>query len=123
MKPDYLTEWEYFVIRHQSVGNIIFHHLSLIGPVVSLLLIFFTGSFWWLILLFATWTLGTLGHYLFEDGTVRGVDFVRVQTLYGLFRVTYMMLKGTYKEEVIRVKELIKTSGEPSLQKDFFTLK
>lgn len=121
IRPDYLNEWEYFVYRHRSVGNILFHHLSLIGPVISIFMFFNTKNYYWLALIIATWPLGTLGHKIFEDGTVRGVDFIRLQTLTALFKVSYLMLKGTYAKEVEKVLE--KTDKNLPLNKQFFTLK
>jgi|GEM_PF-3684927 len=124
-KPEYLSEWEYFVYRHQSVVNIIFHHLSLIGPVIAFTMFCVSGfDFRWFILTALTWPLGTLGHYVTSDGTVRGVDFIRWQTLESLFRITSHMIKGDYSSVVQGVTDKVEANGGYDFEeKKFFTIK
>lgn len=104
MKPSYLTEWEYFAYRHQKLGNVIMHHLGLFGPVVALALLIATGDLIWLVAFIITMPLATLGHFLFDDGTIRAADFVRIQTITGLCKITYMMVIGSFKPELSRIE-------------------
>ena len=119
IKPPYLTEWEYFVFRHQSKANIVFHHISTIAP-VSCFWAAYYHSAWWIIPGLVGWSLGTLGHYIFKDGSVRGFDFVNYQTLSSLFKITWLMLKNEYQPVVNNVIKKIEENGNEGIKKEFF---
>jgi hypothetical protein len=66
---DRLENWDLFVLRHQKTPNIIVHIFSFLFFWVSPILAF-TVSYWWLLGFFGSGLIGSVGHYLFKDGTI-----------------------------------------------------
>lgn len=96
-RPDYLTEWEYFVIRHQHKGNLLLHLVSLVMWTVTLSFTLFSFSWMWLGLFLISPSIGVLGHHLYDDGKVRSQDFIRPHTLIFLAVIFVLILAGRYQ--------------------------
>lgn len=97
-RPEYLNEWEYFVIRHQHVGNLVFHFISWILWVASLVLTLCCFHWVWLCVFIISPAVGVMGHHLYNDGKVRSADFIRPQTLLYLSFIFVLIVLGRYKD-------------------------
>ena len=96
-----MTAWEAFALRHHSRGNLWMHLVSFIAFWGGLVMALVTWQPWWLAVWACSGTIGTAGHYLFDDGSVSvkeaafspavpfyvGIMFVRIA-------------RGTYFDEV-----------------------
>lgn len=110
-RPDYLTEWDFFVWRHKKAGNLALHFISLSLFLVSVPAGLLTADPRWLIPAILSAPIGTAGHYLFRDGGVRARDFTAPRTLVSLIVIYSMILRGTYSAEVARVGRIVSAHG------------
>lgn len=116
--PEGLTEWEFFVIRHQETGNLLFHLASWLLWIVALAASIITLRWEWMVAFLVSPWVGVAGHYIYRDGLVRSRDFIRPQTLIYLTVIFIMVLRRTYKTESLRVIAKTRKLGHAHLLKD-----
>jgi hypothetical protein len=97
VRPAGLTEWEYFVLRHQTPGNLALHAVSWIASNATAVAFVVTRNWWWLAAFAVTPAIGVAGHYIDRDGLVRSRDFVRPQTHFYVGRILLLWFTGRYR--------------------------
>jgi hypothetical protein len=103
--PETMSAWEYFVVRHCTRGNLLVHFVSFVVYWGSLSMLLLTRDPHWLLVWVPSGLIGTLGHYVFEEGTVSAKEAAFSPAV--PFYVTIMfwrILRGTYFDEVRLVK-------------------
>ena len=116
--PQGLTEWEFFVIRHQEKGNLLFHLASWVLWIVALTASIITLRWEWAVAFLVSPWVGVAGHYIYRDGLVRSRDFIRPQTLIYLTIIFGMILRRSYATESQRVIEKARVLGHLHLIKE-----
>lgn len=110
-RPDYLSEWEFFVWRHRGLKNLIMHFISTSLFFIGLVAFFITYEWPYLILIPISQYAGFLGHKLFEDGGVRSRDFVSPVTLAHLFRIYFYISIRKYRSILEDVEEKVRVNN------------
>src|SRR3989338_3386092 len=106
-RPDYLSEWQYFVWRHKKLGNLVFHFFSLFMFLIPVVGFAITPDWRWIIPTLLSIPVGYLGHVLYKDGIVRSRDFVHPNTILFLIAIFSLILVRRYATQVEKVKKII----------------
>jgi hypothetical protein len=99
-----LTDWDLFVLRHQSLPNVAVHFVSFLlfwlSPVLGL---FFSP--WWWFGFFASGLVGTAGHYFFKDGTVDKKEATSsLQVVQFSSAMAFLFIIGRYPKAIVDSK-------------------
>lgn len=98
-----LSEWEFFVFRHQDTGNLWLHFVSYLGTAAVLVAAFTLRRYWLLLLLPITHFVGYMGHIVCEKTPVRNRDVIAPASRVFLLKIFWMVLTGKYSAEIARV--------------------
>jgi len=109
INPEILTEWEFFVWRHQSKGNLIMHFISFLSSFIVIGLAFYSKNYWLFFGVLPAQYIGYLGHIIFKEGQVRNKDFISPMTTIHLFKIFTLVALRKYAQEIKRVKNKIVT--------------
>lgn len=111
VRPEILTEWEFFVWRHRGTGNLIFHVISYVLFISVIVWASLARNWWLLLLLPPSQYIGYLGHVLFEEGGARSKDLLSPMTALYLLKVFYLVIVGKYNPIVEEVGKKLKASS------------
>ena len=115
-KPQYLTEWEFFVWRHRGTGNLILHFISVAIWFGFLISFFMTFNLWLLILAPISVLVGVSGHVFFEEGGVRTRDFVSPRTVIYLVVIYGLCAIGKYGKLISQVTNKVAANNNGELK-------
>ena len=110
LKPQYLTEWEFFIWRHKAPGNLIMHLISFIGTFATLIAWIITFNHWLLLYLPISSYIGYLGHVCFKEGGARNKDLISPMTTVYLVLIFYYIVIGKYKSMIQEVELKLDTN-------------
>ena len=104
---DDLTNWDLFVLRHRNPVNIRIHLISVLifwlGPVLALI-----HSPWWWIAFFGSGLVGSIGHYISDDGKVDAREATSsVRVIFFASKMALLFLVGRYGREVSQSEQKI----------------
>jgi hypothetical protein len=114
-RPHFLTEWEFFAWRHKTPLNLVFHLFSWSMFVVPLVLLPVLRAWWLVVPMVLSIPVGSLGHYVSKDGSVRTRDFGHPNTVLFLAIIFAKICIGTYWRELEEIRSKIAASDDQEL--------
>ena len=100
-----LSSWNVFVLRHQKTPNIIFHVISCLLFWLSVPVAFLIKQPYLAAGFFLSGLVGTLGHFLFKDGSVNRREATSsLQVVHYSTKMVVMFLAGRYQTQILEAK-------------------
>ncbi len=104
-----ITDWDIFVLRHKSPVNTFFHLLSALmfwlGPILCL----FLSNPWWIMLLFLSSPVGSIGHLLADDGPINIKEATSsLQALKFSTAMSALFVLGKFSKHILSAKKKFK---------------